>query len=152
MAATTFDIDGELRQFELGQSIHDPGLERTEFGVPVNCAVPFATCMGDSTLWHYTWGFQPRGAGATIGTMHQVSEFDSFGSFLEGSINVTVRCAASPDPPNPLLPTMFIETVLGVDQYWLIEILDGGTTWSFGITPTSSPSSWVARLHYLPGP
>lgn len=152
MASTSFGIDGSLRQFQLGQSILDPGLERTGFGVPLNCAAVPQTCLGDSTLWHYTWGFQPRGAGGTIGVMHQVSEFDSFGSFLMASINVTVRCSSSPDPPFPLLPTMFIETVLDVQQYWLIEILDGGTTWSFGVTPTSSPSSWVARLHFLPGP
>jgi hypothetical protein len=38
MAAPSGVIDGSLSQFYLGQSTADPGLERTDFGIPANCA------------------------------------------------------------------------------------------------------------------
>lgn len=33
-------LDGIPSQFYLGQSVSDPGIERTDFGIPVNCAGP----------------------------------------------------------------------------------------------------------------
>lgn len=38
MAAPSGIIDGEARWFQTGQLTSDPGLERTDFGIPVNCA------------------------------------------------------------------------------------------------------------------
>jgi hypothetical protein len=47
-------VDGELRWFQKGQSVSDPGLVRTAFGIPVNCTSGFVLCSG-SGLGHFTW-------------------------------------------------------------------------------------------------
>lgn len=55
MAPPTGVIDGTARQFEIGQSVNDPGLERTPFGIPANCVmVPVPICAPFELL-HYTW-------------------------------------------------------------------------------------------------
>jgi hypothetical protein len=38
MAYPSGVLDGAAQQFYLGQSVLDPGIERTDFGVPANCA------------------------------------------------------------------------------------------------------------------
>ncbi len=38
MAPPSGIVDGEARWFQNGQLTTDPGLERTDFGIPVNCA------------------------------------------------------------------------------------------------------------------
>lgn len=38
MAPPSGVVDGNPRWFEIGQMTTDPGLERTDFGIPVNCA------------------------------------------------------------------------------------------------------------------
>jgi hypothetical protein len=38
MAAPSGVLDGDPRWFEIGQMTTDPGLERTDFGIPANCA------------------------------------------------------------------------------------------------------------------
>jgi hypothetical protein len=40
MASPSFVVDGEERWFENGQLTTDPGIARTPFGIPVNCAGP----------------------------------------------------------------------------------------------------------------
>lgn len=38
MAPPSGVVDGNPRWFEIGQMTSDPGIERTDFGIPVNCA------------------------------------------------------------------------------------------------------------------
>jgi hypothetical protein len=58
VASPTGIIDGEVRWFQQGQSVKDPGLARTPFGIPLNCtAAPFVPCIAGA-LQHYTWGLE----------------------------------------------------------------------------------------------
>ncbi len=40
MAPASGVLDGTPAQFYLGQSVSEPGIDRTDFGIPVNCAGP----------------------------------------------------------------------------------------------------------------
>lgn len=52
MAAPSGVLDGNPRWFEIGQMTTDPGLDRTAFGIPVNCAgaEPGVYCAGGAGM------------------------------------------------------------------------------------------------------
>lgn len=88
MAPPSGVLDGTPQQFYLGQSIADPGVSRTSFGIPSGCAGPtdFVSCILVSNqlsnwqlespigkviaLLRFTgtfWNFFPVGGGSEIG-------------------------------------------------------------------------------------
>jgi hypothetical protein len=49
-------VDGELVWFEQGQSINDPGLSRTGFGIPTDCLTDTDPCLfPEEGLRWYDW-------------------------------------------------------------------------------------------------
>jgi hypothetical protein len=55
VASPTGIIDGEIRWFQQGQSVKDPGLDRTFFGIPTNCTAPLFVACGETGLTHGSW-------------------------------------------------------------------------------------------------
>lgn len=152
MAYPSQTLDGNPDWFANGQSIFDPGLERIPFGIPVNCDNTPDIC-GPLTINHYTWGIQPVGSGGTVGVTAKISDVIArWESTLPGIVHIDIECVQLFPPYSYNGPLVTIETVFGFDYYYLIEVLDGGTTYSFGATPTTPPADWFIRMHYLPGP
>ena len=63
MAAPSGIVDGEARWFQAGQLTSDPGLERTTFGIPVNCAggpIDERPCYGTAAR-DSVWGLMSGG-------------------------------------------------------------------------------------------
>jgi hypothetical protein len=54
MAAPSHTVDGQAHWFEVGQLTSDPGLVRTDFGIPVDCAgaEPGVYCNGSVSVEH----------------------------------------------------------------------------------------------------
>jgi hypothetical protein len=55
MAPPTGVLDGNENWFYRGQSVMDPGLTRTAFGIPADCVNPFVGCDGGGCLTHFSW-------------------------------------------------------------------------------------------------
>jgi hypothetical protein len=54
MASPSGVLDGNPEWFYTGQSVNDPGLARTAFGIPLGCASLYQIC-GGAGLNHFTW-------------------------------------------------------------------------------------------------
>jgi hypothetical protein len=65
--AASGNVDGPAQWFHSGQSIKDPGLDRTDFGVPTACQPVLEICRGEEVLWHYWYAATPGNDAMWIG-------------------------------------------------------------------------------------
>lgn len=152
MAPPTGVLDGSPGQFYAGQSVNDPGLSRTAFGIPTGCANLFEICGGPG-LTHYTWRVTfPSGP-----TPFAVTAF-----FAPTTAEMTwtppiatgfLACAAWPLIPPLLWPGMEIQFAgLPVQNWYLAEQLTSIPSFRFSRNFMAPPDPNDLILTWLPGP
>jgi hypothetical protein len=100
MAPPSGVLDGTPIQFQNGQSVEDPGLARTSFGIPLGCATVVDWPGCGSGVWHFTWRIE-QPPGTLWGTAAPNLVFDAsivsdttsgFRGIITGSPEFTLGC------------------------------------------------------------
>lgn len=138
-APASGDLDGEEEWFYEGQSIEDDGLDRTEFGVPVNCQPVTDVCHLGTVIWQY-WYLATYGNDASwIGIGNGLGYIDFYFIGADHQYFGTLFCYS--EVPDWALNNLTFEIYTGVS--WLYFY-----TWGLGPTAVS----WDLSDREDPGP
>lgn len=94
MAAPSHIVDGQAHWFEVGQLKSDPGIDRTPFGVPVNCAggpIDLRPCYGTAAR-DTIWGL--KSGGAIVGDLRWTNSAGWGVTDLHGMFAGNASCVA----------------------------------------------------------
>jgi hypothetical protein len=145
-------VDGSPDQFVFGQTSSATGVSRTTFGIPATCASDYSNC-GVLGLIHYTWAFQPRGAGGSIGVLHPGGPNLSYWEIdVPGFNHCFLYCHSATFPFVYFGPVVDVATTVATELHYLIGWSDDGTTMYFARDHLADPSAWEVAMHFLPGP
>jgi hypothetical protein len=113
LASTTNIADGEARWYEVGQMTTDPGLLRTPFGIPVNCAGPpvGAYCLL-TVAQDYNFLLR-RPSGALLGRVVFEPGTSGWGVFdLDGNFAGNMTCVVYPATPSDFFNIQLVTNLI----------------------------------------
>lgn len=152
MAPPSGIIDGQARQFYLGQSTADPGIERTAFGIPINCAGYSGFACSGALPSHYTWQIE-QPLGNVIGTCAYSSPgIGIFTPSIPGAFDGALYCSEGV-PVGYYGPAINYQILPGpVVSRYLSGFIGTGPVYGFSLVPGVPDAAHDWFLRYLPGP
>ncbi len=152
MAPPSQVVDGDPRWFFEGQSLEDPGLTRTSFGIPANCTASGpAICVGTG-LEHYTFQVE-QPLGTVVGfSAFFVLDNARLTPLVPGAFSGDLICITGGGPPGYAGPAL--ETTIPgfpTEFRWLSGYITSDV-YGFSLVPgvQDPPNDWFLRT--LPGP
>lgn len=145
-------LDGEEAWFFSGQSAVDPGLNRTAFGVPVDCA-PNPNYCGAEGLTRYQWAITVRGSDLPIGVTHELSPglaYLGIGDPPDPTFEIT--CATDLPPYDYTGLVVTVRSALGAENYYFIGFLAPFPTLAFSRIVDAPVDSWEILIRDVGGP
>lgn len=144
-------MDGRAEQFAQGQSITEPGLIRTPFGIPAECLPIVDFCAGGVTLTWFEWAVDSI-AGVELADSHFDMGRATFDiGPLWGVTSAYLDCSSGtidfPDYRGPLLHVTF--PTGGSLAYYVQGVYGPEPTYNMGLSPSPADVTWY-RLRKLP--
>lgn len=152
MAPPTGELDGDPRWFETGQSIEEPGLARTPFGIPVNCTGPEFMPCSINGLTHFRWQIEFP-LGTPFGTSFLISDNTvGFTTTLFPGLTWILRCSIWPWAPDVPSLAVIVNSVLPTPAIMgPANLVDPTPVYSFEVYSGPRPPQPVF-VRWLPDP
>ena len=152
VSAPTGVLDGNPIWFEKGQSVNDPGLERTSFGIPLNCSAPPYSICGSDSLNHYTWQIIYEGVPFGISAFEN-DNAALFTTTLFPGVVWTLGCSSliKPDGGTYIGPVLFARQEPFFGTFYAPVQTDDTPTFLWTLFIGTTPPNPVST-RWLPGP